>query len=111
MVSRRGQSRNFREQNLFSEGKLLPQAKIRQGIICVLKLLIGLEFLENYKYYWKNLVSISSMRQNESNSEPVELIIITHEAMEKMSGTLLEIDKRADIIKGKSIMIRLGDIS
>jgi homoserine dehydrogenase len=60
----------------------------------------------------RNLVSISSMRQNESNSEPVELIIITHEAMEKdVRNSLSEIDKRADIIKGKSIMIRLEDIS
>ena len=59
----------------------------------------------------RNLVSISSMRQNESNGEPVELIIITHEAMEKdVRHSLLEIDKRTDIIKGKSIMIRLEDL-
>jgi hypothetical protein len=51
------------------------------------------------------------MRQNESNGEPVELIIITHEAMEKdVRHSLLEIDKRTDIIKGKSIMIRLEDL-
>ena len=52
------------------------------------------------------------MRQNESREEPVELIIITHEAFEKdVRNSLQEIDKKFDIIRGKSIMIRLEDLA
>lgn len=111
--SRRGQSEIFREQNLFPEGKLLPPGENRARYYLRFKTVDRPGVLgEITSIIGRNLVSISSMRQNESNSEPVELIIITHEAMEKdVRNSLLEIDKRADIIKGKSIMIRLEDIS
>ncbi|HMV43093.1 MAG TPA: homoserine dehydrogenase [Leptospiraceae bacterium] len=110
--SRLNELGEIKEKNLFEEGKLTPPGEIkaryylrfktvdRPGVLGELTSIIG-----------RNLVSISSMRQNESNSEPVELIIITHEALEKdVRNSLMEIDKRSDIIKGKSIMIRLEDL-
>lgn len=103
----------LKEKNIFEEAKLTPPGEIkaryylrfkavdRPGVLGELTSIIG-----------RNLVSISSMRQNESNSEPVELIIITHEALEKdVRISLSEIDKRSDIIKAKSIMVRLEDLN
>jgi homoserine dehydrogenase len=56
----------------------------------------------------KNSVSISSFRQNESKTEIVELIILTHKS--KVGGVISaieEIDAKKDIIKEKSIFLRL----
>jgi homoserine dehydrogenase len=110
--SRRTQSTLFREQNIFTEGSLLPAGENRARYYLRFKTVDKPGVLgEITSIIGRNLVSISSMRQNESNGEPVELIIITHEAMEKdVRHSLLEIDKRTDIIKGKSIMIRLEDL-
>ena len=111
--SRRGQENLFREKNHFSQGSLVPsgenQARYylrfktvdRPGVLGEITSIIG-----------RNSISISSMRQNESREEPVELIIITHEAFEKdVRNSLQEIDKKFDIIRGKSIMIRLEDLA
>ena len=110
--SRRGEESNFREKNIFPSGSSMPVGENRARYYLRFKTVDRPGVLgEITSIIGRNFVSISSMRQNESNEEPVELIIITHEAMERdVHHSLLEIDKRTDIIKAKSIMLRLEDL-
>ena len=60
----------------------------------------------------KKNISIASLRQNESDSAIVELIILTHIANEKdLRLALNEIDLQKESVKEKSVMIRLEDIT
>ncbi len=55
----------------------------------------------------KNNISIASVQQKETEKEPVNVIVVTHEAMEgNFSLSLEEIDK-APFIKEKTVAIRL----
>lgn len=110
--TRRSKDFTLREKNIFPDGNPMPSGENRARYYLRFKTVDRPGVLgEITSIIGRNLVSISSMRQNETNHAPVELIIITHEAMERdVRHSLLEIDKRSDIIKAKSIMIRLEDL-
>ena len=101
------------ENNLFEKGKIASSKETearfyirlktvdRPGVLGVITNILG-----------KNSVSISSIRQNESLTEPVELIILTHKSKAgNVINSIEEIDKQQDIIKEKSIYLRLENFS
>ncbi len=58
----------------------------------------------------KNNISISGVWQKEENKDVVPLIMTVHKAMEKdMKNAIDEINK-LDVIKGKTVMIRIEDL-
>ncbi|PJZ68332.1 homoserine dehydrogenase [Leptospira perolatii] len=61
------------------------------------------------KVLGSNSVSISSVRQNESDSEPVEVVVVTHPCSESSIQTSLARIDSLEIILEPSIAIRLED--
>ncbi|GBF51281.1 homoserine dehydrogenase [Leptospira ryugenii] len=56
----------------------------------------------------KNNISIASVQQKESESEPVNVIVVTHEAKEgDFQKSIQEIDDLKSLIKEKTVAIRL----
>ncbi|MDZ4725091.1 MAG: homoserine dehydrogenase [Leptospira sp.] len=56
----------------------------------------------------KNNISIASVQQKESNTEPVNVIVVTHEALEgDFKKSIQEIDQLTSFIKEKTVAIRL----
>ncbi len=101
------------ENNLFEKGKIASSKETearfyirlktvdKPGVLGLITNILG-----------KNYVSISSIRQNESLNEPVELIILTHKSKAgNVISSIDEIDKHKDIIKEKSIYLRLEDFN
>ncbi|MDF3821417.1 homoserine dehydrogenase [Leptospira sp. 96542] len=60
------------------------------------------------KVLGKHNISIASVQQKESTEEPVTVIVVTHSATEgEFAKSLAEIDKMANIIKEKTVAIRI----
>lgn len=54
-------------------------------------------------------ISISSVRQNETEKEPVEVVVITHPATEENIKNSLKIIDGLSLIRHTSVAIRLED--
>ncbi len=109
--SRIGKVNEFSENNIFPEANLTPHGQElgryyirfntidRPGVLAEISHLLG-----------KNSVSISTVRQDESPKEPVEVIIITHRCKESfVREAVKEIDS-LPIIKSKSVIVRLEEL-
>lgn len=110
--SRIGNRGEISEKNIFEKAKLVPPGENRARYYLRFKTVDKPGVLgEITSIIGRNEVSISAMRQNESESEPVDLIITTHYAQEKdVRHSLEEADRLDHIIKSKSMMIRLEDL-
>ena len=106
-----GNVTEFSENNIFPEANLTPHGQEmgryyirfntldRPGVLAEISHLLG-----------KNGVSISTVRQDESPKEPVEVIIITHRCKESfVREAIKEIDS-LPIIKSKSVIVRLEEL-
>ncbi len=109
--SRIGKQENKFEKNLFPVADMMnPEESLlryylrfntvdKPGVLAEIAHILG-----------KNNISISTVRQYESQSEPIEVIVITHKSKEKdILKSLSEIDIMRDIIKEKTILVRLQE--
>ncbi|MBE7413071.1 MAG: homoserine dehydrogenase [Leptospiraceae bacterium] len=109
--SRIGKDKNSLEKNLFSPAEMMnPEESVlkfylrfntvdKPGVLGHITDVLG-----------NNNISISTVRQNESNKEPIEVIVITHKSKERdILKSLKEIDEMTDIIKEKTILVRLQE--
>ncbi len=97
------------ENNLFLESKQFPseQNSLRYylrfttvdkpGVLAEISKILG-----------KHNISIASVQQKESQVEPVTVIVVTHSATEgEFQKSLLEIDSMKEIIREKTVAIRI----
>ena len=108
--SRRGNHDCF-EDNIFDKGNIIPHGQEtsryyirfntvdKPGVIAEISNHLG-----------KNNVSIASVRQDESESEPIEVIILTHRCKEQDVHRSIEVIDNLPIILKKSVMLRLEDL-
>ncbi|MCB1177196.1 MAG: ACT domain-containing protein, partial [Leptospiraceae bacterium] len=103
--------KEFSEKNLYSKADIVSleeseerfymrfNAVDKPGVISTITAVLG-----------ANNISISSVRQYET-VEPVKLVIITHEAKESAVRSSVEkIDQMNDIIKEKTVLMRLENL-
>lgn len=108
-ASRLGSKDIAKENNLFPEAKAFPEPDNlvryylrfstvdKPGVLAEISQVLG-----------RHNISIASVQQKESTSEPVSVIVVTHGATEgEFQKSLQEIDTMSTIIKQKTVAIRL----
>lgn len=108
-AGRMGNESIQKENNLFPVSKIFPENENyvryylrftsvdKPGVLAEIAKVLG-----------KYNISIASVKQKESKSEPVSVIVVTHFATEgEFKNSLLEIDAMTSIIKEKTVAIRI----
>ncbi len=110
-ASRMGNMDSYSENNQFSEAEVPPQGQdigrfyIRFNTIDKPGVLAEISH-----HLGKNNISISTVRQDESPREPVEVIILTHKCNESnLRSAIQEID-HLPIILSKTVLVRLEEL-
>jgi homoserine dehydrogenase len=108
-----GKNLDHFEENLFPIAQISSTESVKEKYYLRFDTIDRLGVLaEISKILGENKISISSMHQKESNSERVEVIIITHPAEEKnIRKALNEIDQDIKTILSKSVLLRIESLS
>ncbi|AKH76121.1 homoserine dehydrogenase [Leptospira interrogans] len=105
-----------RNKGIFQEKNIFPQAMISEANVSLVRYYLRFTTVdlpgvlsEISKVLGDHGVSISSVRQNETEKEPVEVVVITHPATEESIKNSLKIIDGLSLIRHTSVAIRLED--
>ncbi|WP_017851154.1 homoserine dehydrogenase [Leptospira interrogans serovar Szwajizak] len=105
-----------RNKGIFQEKNIFPQAMISEANVSLVRYYLRFTTVdlpgvlsEISKVLGDHGVSISSVRQNETEKEPVEVVVITHPATEENIKNSLKIIDGLSLIRHTSVAIRLED--
>ncbi|EMI65595.1 homoserine dehydrogenase [Leptospira noguchii] len=105
-----------RNKGIFQEKNLFPQATISEANVSLVRYYLRFTTVdlpgvlsEISKILGDHGISISSVRQNETEKEPVEVVVITHPATEENIKNSLKIIDGLSLIRHTSVAIRLED--
>ncbi|EKN85941.1 homoserine dehydrogenase [Leptospira interrogans str. 2003000735] len=105
-----------RNKGIFQEKNFFPQAMISEANVSLVRYYLRFTTVdlpgvlsEISKVLGDHGVSISSVRQNETEKEPVEVVVITHPATEESIKNSLKIIDGLSLIRHTSVAIRLED--
>lgn len=105
-----------RNKSIFQEKNTFPQAMISEANVSLVRYYLRFTTVdlpgvlsEISKVLGDHGVSISSVRQNETEKEPVEVVVITHPATEESIKNSLKIIDGLSLIRHTSVAIRLED--
>lgn len=105
-----------RNKGIFQEKNIFPQAMISEANVSLVRYYLRFTTVdlpgvlsEISKVLGDHGVSISSVRQNETEKEPVEVVVITHPATEESIKNSLKIINGLSLIRHTSVAIRLED--
>ncbi|EMN00370.1 homoserine dehydrogenase [Leptospira noguchii] len=105
-----------RNKGIFQEKNIFPQATISEANVSLVRYYLRFTTVdlpgvlsEISKILGDHGISISSVRQNETEKEPVEVVVITHPATEENIKNSLKIIDGLSLIRHTSVAIRLED--
>ncbi|EKP04349.1 homoserine dehydrogenase [Leptospira kirschneri str. 2008720114] len=105
-----------RNKGISQEKNIFPQAMISEANISLVRYYLRFTTVdlpgvlsEISKVLGDHGISISSVRQNETEKEPVEVVVITHPATEENIKNSLKIIDGLSLIRHTSVAIRLED--
>ncbi|EKO13405.1 homoserine dehydrogenase [Leptospira kirschneri] len=105
-----------RNKGISQEKNIFPQAMISEANISLVRYYLRFTTVdlpgvlsEISKALGDHGISISSVRQNETEKEPVEVVVITHPATEENIKNSLKIIDGLSLIRHTSVAIRLED--
>ncbi|EMS86339.1 homoserine dehydrogenase [Leptospira noguchii] len=105
-----------RNKGIFQEKNLFPQATISEANVSLVRYYLRFTTVdlpgvlsEISKILGDHGISISSVRQNETEKEPVEVVVITHPTTEENIKNSLKIIDGLSLIRHTSVAIRLED--
>jgi homoserine dehydrogenase len=109
--SRMGNMDSYSENNQFSVAGITPQGQETGRFYIRFNTIDKPGVLAEISHHLgKNNISISTVRQDESPREPVEVIILTHKCNESnLRSAIQEIDQLS-IIQSKSVLVRLEEL-
>ena len=110
-ASRIGNMDTFSENNIFPEAKITPHGQETGRYYIRFNTVDKPGVLAEISHHLgqKN-VSISTVRQDESPEEPIEVIILTHKCKEsELRSAIKEIDT-LPIIQSKTVLVRLEEL-
>ncbi|EMO39726.1 homoserine dehydrogenase [Leptospira noguchii serovar Autumnalis str. ZUN142] len=105
-----------RNKGIFQEKNIFPQATISEANVSLVRYYLRFTTVdlpgvlsEISKILGDHGISISSVRQNETEKEPVEVVVITHPTTEENIKNSLKIIDGLSLIRHTSVAIRLED--